>query len=240
MRLAVGQGMGRAIGFWGSLSIALAALFAGESAAFAFDVHESGLPIVAPESQLEVPSEPGAQVEPKDARWLKHPLGLGLAATLAFPQTGDLFLLDGIAVDYALPYVSFNGSLGYLNGLDASLSARGRLHLGHAVALTLGARTLLVPFEDTCFLDFGMSDSDDRCSEHRHWSNTLFAGGELGIEGRSESGFTWHAGFGFFGLAAHGAGTCQPDWRSASMPCVAGPVRPGVVQTMDIALGWAL
>jgi hypothetical protein len=206
-----------------------------QSTAWASQAEDLGLPIVAPEAQPTLHSEAEARPTPNDARWLHKPLTLGLSAVLGFPQAANPFLLPGAELDYALPYVSIGGTFGYLDGINASVVARGRLHLGHALALTLGARGALLPLSNTCWFDFGQSS--ESCTQKQHWEHTFFGGGELAIEGRSEAGFIWRAGFGFWGLVAHGDGSCTRG--AAALSCSTEP-SPGVVQTEELALGWAL
>jgi hypothetical protein len=205
------------------------------SAAHPADAAELGLPIVAPDSQSSFESAPEAQLHAKDERWLSRPFQIGLSAIVVFPQATDPFFMPGAEFGYALPYVSLGGTFGYLDGINGSLGARGRLHLGHAVALTLGASVALLPLDETCWFDFGQAP--EGCEEKRHWEHAFFAGGEWGVEGRSEAGFVWRVQAGYWGLLAHGPGTCRAS--DAALGCPAANPQPGVVLTQELSLGWA-
>lgn len=136
--------------------------------------------------------------------------------------------MPGLELGYALPYVSFGGTLGYNGGINASLAARGRLHLGEAVALTLGARSALLPLNRICW---------GECSEgEQHWDRALLGGGEFGAEGRTAAGFMWRAQVGFWGLLAQGGASCSND---GAYRCSVTDPRPGVVITQELTLGWA-
>jgi hypothetical protein len=199
------------------------------------DAAELGLPIVAADSQSSFESAPEAQPHPNDERWLSKPFHLGLSAILGLPQGTDPFLMSGAEVGYALPYISLDGTFGYLDGINASLGARGRLHLGHAVALTLGASVALLPLDETCWFDFGLTP--EGCEQKRHWDHAFFAGGGGGVEGRTEAGFMWRVQAGFWGLLAHGQGTCRAI--GSALGCSVANPQPGVVVTQELSLGWA-
>lgn len=152
---------------------------------------------------------------------------------LVVPQSADLFLFDGVDVDYALPYVSLNATLGYFEGLDASASARYRLHLGHTVALTLGGRVAVAPLRNGCSA-FALAACDDGVST---WKHAVFGTIEPGIEGRTTWGLSWRAGFGLGGLLGRDAGSCRTVGAAAT-PCqIKGKV--GVVSTQLVTLGYA-
>ena len=202
------------------------------SAARAGDVTDFGLPVVAADSQPSLERAPETQPHPNDERWLNKPFSVGLSTILGAPQAADPFLMVGAEVAYALPYVSLGGTLGYLGGINVSVAARGRLHLGHAIALTLGARAAWLPLDDFCGFTI-----DTECDQKRHWSYALFGGGEFGIEGRTQAGFMWRAQGGLWGLLAHGGGTCQVS--TPALNCSAGEPQPGVVATQEVTLGWA-
>jgi hypothetical protein len=154
---------------------------------------------------------------------------VGLSTILgATPGLDYVFVVPGVELSYALPYVSLGGTLGYLDGINATLAARGRLHLGDAVALTLGARSALLPLSRICW---------GECQEGmQHWDRALFGGGELGVEGRSEAGFFWRAQVGFWGLLARGGASCTPDGSSR---CSVSDLPPGVFITQELTLGAA-
>lgn len=189
----------------------------------------SELPAVAADSLPNLERAPEARGRSKDERWLNRPFHVGLSTILGeTPGLDYVFLMPGVELSYALPYVSLGGTLGYLGGINASLAARGRLHLGDAVALTLGARSALLPLNRICW---------GECSEgQQHWDHALFGGGEFGVEGRTEAGFMWRAQAGFWGLLAHGGASCTPD---GGYPCYVSDQRPGVVVTQELTLGWA-
>jgi hypothetical protein len=196
---------------------------------------DSGLPVVAPESQLGFESEVEPPPHPNDERWLNKPFYVGLSTIIGLPQGMAPFWMPGGELGYALPYVSFAGTLGYFDGLNASLAVRGRLHLGHAVALTLGPRGALLPLEEEgCFFTFA-----EGCDEKPRTSiaHAFFGGGELGVEGRTEAGLMWGARMGLWGLLAHRGGTCT-SLGSASACSVESP-QPGVVYTQEVTMGWA-
>ena len=212
-------------------------VFSLASAACAQEATDSGLPVVAPESQPSLERAPEPQPHPNDERWLKKPFSLALSAILGIPgpesggQQADPFLMPGVELAYALPHVSFGGTLGYFFALNASLAARGRLHLGHAVALTLGARAAMLRVDDC-----SLSRTGD-CEQWRHWDRGFFASGELGIEGRTEAGFMWRAQAGIWGLIAHGGGTCSTS--DPTLGCSAGDPQPGLFITQELTVGWA-
>ena len=189
---------------------------------------KSELPAVATDSRPSLERAPEARAR-KDERWLNKPFHVGLSTILgATPGFDYVFLMPGVELSYALPYISLGGTLGYFGGLNASLAARGRLHLGDAVALTLGASSALLPLNRICW---------GECTEgEQHWSHALFGGGELGVEGRTEAGFMWRAQAGFWGLLAHGGASCTND---GAYPCYVSDQRPGVVITQELTLGWA-
>lgn len=193
---------------------------------------DSGLAVVAPDSQSALEAVPETPERPNDERWRQKPFHVGLSTILGFPQEADPFLMAGAEFAYALPHVSLAATFGYLDGINASLAARGRLHLGHAVALTLGPSVALLPLHDACALSFG-----EVCKQQRHWGHALFGGGEIGVEGRTEAGFVWRAQAGFWGLLAHGDGTCKA--AAPSLSCSARNLQPGVVQTEEVTVGWA-
>jgi len=143
--------------------------------------------------------------------------------------------MAGAEFAYALPYVSLAATFGYLDGINASLAARGRLHLGHAVALTLGVRGARLPLEHGCGFAFG--EGSAACKQIDHFGQTLFVGGEYGIEGRTEAGFMWRVHGGFWGMVGHGDGTCKPI--APSLGCSVEDLRPGVVGIEEVSLGWA-
>jgi len=112
----------------------------------AAELTDSELPAVATDSQPNLARAPEARARSRDERWLNKPYHVGLSTILgATPGLDYVFLMPGGELSYALPYVSLAGTLGYLGGINASLAARGRLHLGDAVALTLGPRSALLP-----------------------------------------------------------------------------------------------
>ena len=47
----------------------------------------------------------------------------------------------------------------------------------------------------------------------------------------------WRAQAGFWGLIAHGDGTCKA--ADPALGCSAANLQPGVVQTLEVAVGWA-
>jgi hypothetical protein len=205
------------------------------STAGAAEASNFGLPVVAADSHSESESAPETQPRPNDELWLTKPFSAGLSTILGLSDRVNPFFMPGAEFAYALPHVSFGGTLGYLNGLNASLAVRGRLHLGHAVAVTLGARVTLVPLDDGCFLDLGLSET--HCTQKLHWSQAFFSGGEGGIEGRTRSGFLWRVQLGYWGLVAHGRGTCTVV-RSA-IGCPVTEPRPGPVFTQEVTFGWS-
>lgn len=190
---------------------------------------DSELATVATASQPNLERAAEARARSKDGRWLNKPFQVALSTIVgATPGLDYVFLMPGAEFSYALPYVSFGATIGYLGGVNASLAARGRLHLGDAVAVTLGARSALLPLNSICW---------GECSEgQQHWDRALFGGGELGVEGRSEAGFIWRAQAGVWGLLAQGGASCTPD---GAYPCYVSDARPGVVITQELTLGWA-
>jgi len=217
------------------VTAAACSVFSLGSAAHASEATDSGLPIVAAESQSSLERAPETQPHPNDERWLNKPFSLGLSAILGLPgpeQRADPFLMPGAEFAYALRYLSLGGTLGYLAGINASLAARGRLHLGHAVALTLGARAALLPLYGDCGLSL-----PDPCERISHWKHTFFGGGEFGVEGRTEAGFMWRAQAGIWGLIAHGGGTCSTS--DPTLGCSAGDPQPGLFITQELTVGWA-
>jgi len=180
---------------------------------------------------------------PSDERWLTRPLSVGLATIFAAPQRADLFLVWGAELEYAVPYVSFGATLGYLDGLDASLSVRPRWHLGHAVALTLLGRAALAPLGEGCtFVGFGDGGARSGC-DASEWRHALFLGLEPGLEGRTESGFVWRVSSGVWGLLARSGASCTHRQVGASqpdLPCTVETQGPGVVSAMSASVGWAL
>jgi hypothetical protein len=216
-------------------AVAAAGLFLLGSSARAAEGTDSGLPVVAPDSQAGAESASESQAHPNDERWLSRPFSAGLSSILGMSQGGAPFLMLGAEFAYALPYVSFGATLGYLDGINGSLAARGRLHLGHAVALTLGARGAHLPLDDDCWFDFGQTA--DSCDQNRRWKHAFFGGGELGVEGRTEAGFMWRAQVGLWGLLGHGGGVCRTT--GSAMDCAVPALTPGVVFTQELTVGWA-
>lgn len=219
----------------------LALIIQGESRALAQSAPSGssqtvqlGRPTVAANSQQVGDGRPPAD----DARWLEHPFSLGGTALLGGTHKMNPLWVVGMDFDYALPYVSLSGTVGYLFGVNAALSARGRLHLGHAVALTLGGRAAIAPVsEGGCWLvDEGLDSLGDpeNCPEN-HWSRAFFAGPELGVEGRSERGFIWRTGLGVMRELARGGYSCTQHFSGA---CFAATDNiPGTVITTFITLG---
>ena len=209
-----------------------------EPAARAVEPADSGLPVVAADSQLRLERAAEAPIHPIDERWRSKPFNFAMSAILGLPQGADPFLLMGPEFAYAFPYVTLGATIGAtvgdLDGLNATLAMRGRLHLGHAVALTLGPRGVLLPLEKGCGFSFG---EDDDCKQTQRWSRAFFAGGDLGVEGRTEAGFMWRAQAGLWGLLAHGGGSCTPV--GSALSCSVMNPQPGVVATEEVTLGWA-
>ena len=210
-----------------SAAVVCGSFFSG-AALRAAEQTDSELPAVVADSQPSPERAPEAQRRSKDQRWLSRPFHVGLSTIVgATPGLDYVFLMPGVELSYALPYISLGGTLGYLGGVNASLAARGRLHLGDAVALTLGARSALLPLTRICW---------GECSEgEQHWDRALFAGGEFGIEGRTEGRFFWRAQVGFWGLLTHGGASCTPV---SGFPCYVTDQRPGLVITQELTLGW--
>jgi len=184
---------------------------------------------VAQDSQRGLESAPEARVHAKDARWLNKPFSVGLSTIVGEAQGLDyMFLTPSAELSYALPYVSFGATLGYRGGVNASLAVRGRLHLGDAVALTLGARGALQSLNRICW---------GECSEgFQEWDHSLFAGGELGVEGRSEGGFMWRVQAGVSGMLAQGSGSCTNQGAS---PCYVVDAHASAFITQELTLGYA-
>ena len=202
--------------------------FFPEAALHAAELTDSDLPVVAPDSEANPERAPEARAHSKDERWLNKPFHVGLSTILgATPGLDYVFVMPGAELSYALPYVSFGGTIGYLGGINASLAARGRQHLGDAVALTLGARGALLPLDRICW---------GECQEGlQHWDHALFGGGELGVEGRTDAGFMWRAQAGLWCLLHRSGASCT---SVSGYPCYVSDLRPGVVVIGELALGW--
>lgn len=234
MALARCRGMLRCL--WAAATIC--GCFLLERVARATQPADLGLPIVAADSQLSVVRAAEAPAVPNDDRWRSKPFNLAVSAILGLPQGADPFLMTGAEFAYAFPSVTLGATIGAtvgeLDGLNATLALRGRLHLGHAVALTLGPRGALLPLEKACGLSFG---EDNDCKQTQRWGRAFLAGGDLGVEGRTEAGFMWRAQAGLWGLLAHGEGSCTPVGSAPS--CSVTNPQPGVVATEEVTLGWA-
>src|SRR6188768_3983830 len=139
-----------------------------------------GLPVVAADSQSSSETEMESEINnphPDDERWLNKPFSIGLSTIMGLPTGGaGEFILLGGELAYALPYVSLAGTVGYTFGINASLAARLRLHLGHAVALTLGGRAAMLPLDaGGCWIA-----GEGHCEEPvRSWDEAYFGAGEL-------------------------------------------------------------
>jgi len=172
---------------------------------------------------------------PDDERWLNKPFSIGLSTIMGLPTGGaGEFILLGGELAYALPYVSLAGTVGYTFGINASLAARLRLHLGHAVALTLGGRAAMLPLDaGGCWIA-----GEGHCEEPvRSWDEAYFGAGELGVEGRTTLGFMWRAQIGYWGVLGHGHGTCRIPFSAVG--CAAGDPPAGGFVTQELVLGWA-
>jgi hypothetical protein len=88
-------------------------VFPSESRAFAQQLEspkQAGPRLAEPPSPTVVaPEAHGVSEEPRlpnDARWLEHPVSMGFTALLGVSHQTNAFLLAGVDVDYALPYIS--------------------------------------------------------------------------------------------------------------------------------------
>jgi hypothetical protein len=124
-------------------------------------------------------------------------------------------------------------TLGYLNAVNASVAARGRLDLWRGVALNAGARVALAPLDAGCGLFSSLSEGP--CTNSA-WDHALFALAELGVEGRTRGGFVWRTDFGLGGLLARGAGSCR---SSNGLPCQVDAGGVGLIATQHVTLGYA-
>lgn len=224
---------------WLGVGAASSAFLLG-SVAYASEPASLGLPVVAADSQWssagggesEIETDSEANAHPADERWREKPISIGLS-TIMGPPTGEAepFFMLGGELAYALPYVSLAGTVGYTVGVNASLAARLRWHLGHAVALTLGGRAALLPLDDACGF------FEDHCEQVRRWEEAYFGGGELGVEGRTRAGFMWRAQVGYWQLLAHGPGTCRIPF--SKLGCSAGDPPESSFVTEELVVGWA-
>jgi len=184
---------------------------------------------VAQDSRPEPKRAPEARPHAKNERWLNRPLTVALSTIVGeTPSLDYMFLMPGAELSYALPRITFSGTIGYFGSVNASLAARGRLHVGDAVALTLGARSSLLSLNRICW---------GECAEgNQEWDQSLFLGGELGVEGRSETGFMWRVQAGLSGMLVEGRGSCT---NQGAYRCSVQEPTPGPLITQELTLGYA-